>query len=36
LRQYEVDEQGNRSYLGDEDIQKRLSEAEEMVNKWCN
>ena len=35
-RRYEVDEEGNRTYLGDEDIQNRLKEAEAMVKKWCN
>jgi hypothetical protein len=35
-RRYTVDEQGNRSYMDDADIQKRLNEAKKRVEKWCN
>jgi len=35
-RRYEVDEEGNRNYLGEADIKKRLDDANEMVKKWCN
>lgn len=35
-RRFEVDEQGNRNYLDEAEIQKRLNEAEAMVKKWCN
>jgi hypothetical protein len=34
-RIYEIDNKGERSYLGDEEIQKRLQQAKEDVAKWC-
>lgn len=34
-RRFEVDEKGNRSYLDEAEIQKRLKEAENNVEKWC-
>jgi len=34
-RIYEVDEQGERSYLSDREIQKRLQAAQKEVDKWC-
>jgi hypothetical protein len=34
-RQYEVDEQGNRHYLNEADIQSRLQEAQKYADKWC-
>lgn len=34
-RQFEVDEKGERHYLNDADIQKKLSEAQQAVDKWC-
>ncbi len=35
-RIYEVDEQGERSYLSDSDIQQRLEAAQKEVDKWCS
>ena len=34
-RQYEVDEQGNRHYLNEAEIQSRLAEAQKYADKWC-
>jgi membrane protein involved in colicin uptake len=34
-RQYEVDEQGNRHYLSEAEIQSRLAEAQQYADKWC-
>ncbi|WP_455217245.1 DUF4124 domain-containing protein [Kaarinaea lacus] len=34
-RRFEVDEKGNRTYLDEAEIQKRLKEAEKDVEKWC-
>lgn len=34
-RQYEVDEKGERTYLGEGAIQSRLNEAQKNVEKWC-
>ena len=34
-RRFEVDEKGERHYLGDKDIQERLKKAQEAVKKWC-
>lgn len=34
-RQYEVTEEGERNYLNEADIQKRLSEAQKLADKWC-
>jgi len=34
-RLYEIDEKGERSFLSDEEIQKRLQQAKEDVAKWC-
>jgi len=35
-RIYEIDEQGERSYLSDSDIQQRLEAAQKEVDKWCS
>ncbi|HEB92362.1 MAG TPA: DUF4124 domain-containing protein [Gammaproteobacteria bacterium] len=35
-RIYEIDDQGERSYLSDSDIQQRLETAQKEVDKWCN
>ena len=34
-RRFEVDEQGERSYLGEAEIQKRLVKAQKTKEKWC-
>ena len=34
-RRYEMDEKGERKYMSEEDIQKRLKESEAMVKEWC-
>ncbi len=34
-RIYEIDEQGERSYLSDSDIQQRLEATQKEVDKWC-
>jgi hypothetical protein len=34
-RQFEMTEAGERHYLDDAEVQKRLKEAEAMVKKWC-
>ncbi|MCF6209589.1 MAG: DUF4124 domain-containing protein [Gammaproteobacteria bacterium] len=34
-RIYEIDEQGERSYLSDSDIQQRLEATQKEVGKWC-
>ncbi len=35
-RIYEIDDQGERSYLSDSDIQQRLETAQKEVDKWCH
>lgn len=35
-RLYEVNEKGERHYWNDGERQKKLSEAQESVDKWCN
>lgn len=32
----EVDEKGERRFLSDEDIQRKLQEAREAIKKWCD
>ncbi len=34
-RQYEITDQGERSFLSDADIQTRLVEAQKTADKWC-
>lgn len=34
-RIYEIDDQGERSYLSDSDIQQRLEATQKEVDKWC-
>ena len=34
-RQFEMTESGERNYLDDAEVQKRLKEAEAMVKEWC-
>lgn len=34
-RQYEITDQGERSFLSDADIQTRLLEAQKTADKWC-
>jgi hypothetical protein len=34
-RQYEMTDQGERNYLNEADIQKRLAEAQKFADKWC-
>ena len=35
-RIYEIDDQGERSYLGDAEIEKRRLAAQKEVDEWCN
>ncbi len=35
-RIYEIDENGERRFLGDSEIDKKLEEARKEVEKWCN
>ncbi len=35
-RIYEIDDQGERSYLSDADIDKRKQAAQKEVDQWCN
>ncbi|HEC19991.1 MAG TPA: DUF4124 domain-containing protein [Gammaproteobacteria bacterium] len=34
-RIYEINDQGERQYLGEADIKKRLADAQKLVEKWC-